>query len=70
MVDTGAALTVLLDAWCKALNIPIDTRSRPRVRAADDKDLPILGTASFTARLSPSLELELAKVAVQKCASY
>ena len=53
MLDTGAAITVLTDTWCKKHGVKIAHAKRPRVAAADGRELDIMGTATFTMRLLP-----------------
>ena len=65
MVDTGACCTVLTTKWCETHGIEVNPKKRAfQVTAANGSEVPIVGSASFKARLSPSLEVELDDVAV------
>ena len=67
MVDTGACCTVLTTKWCETHGIQVHPKKPAfSVTAANGSEVPIVGSASFKVRLSPSLELELEDVAVQQ----
>ena len=67
MVDTGACCTVLTTKWCETHGIQVHSKKPAfSVTAANGSEVPIVGSASFRVRLSPSLELELEDVAVQQ----
>ena len=71
MVDTGASITILSQKWCAVHGVQVmTTKNKPSVYAANGTAISITGTASFTLRLSPSLEIDLADVAVQDCGDY
>ena len=67
MVDTGACCTVLSTKWCETHGIQVHSK-KPAflVTAANGSEVPIMGSASFKVRLSPSLKLELEDVVVQQ----
>ena len=65
MVDTGACCTILTTKWCETHGIEVNPKKPAfQVMAANGLEVPIVGSASFKARLSPSLEVELDDVAV------
>ena len=67
MVDTGACCTVLTTKWCETHGIEISPQKPAfQVTAANGSEVPIVGSASFRVRLSPSLEVDLDGVAVQQ----
>ena len=71
MVDTGATITILTKKWCEVHSVPIRNNAQAlSATAANGSSIPIIGTASFKIRLSPSLELELEGVAVQGGSTY
>ena len=67
MVDTGACCTILTTKWCETHGIQVYPKKPAfSVTVANGSKVPIVGSASFKVRLSPSLELELEDVAVQQ----
>ena len=66
MVDTGACCTVLTTKWYETHGIQVHPKKPAfSLTVANGLEVPIMGSASFKVRLSPSLELELKDVVVQ-----
>ena len=72
MVDTGASLTLLTRKWCQAHNLKIvDPQAIPEAQGANGMAINITGMVpALTIRLSSSLELDLANVAVHDTGYY
>ena len=65
MVDTGATISLVTKKWCDAHEVDFaPVKNHPVVQAANDQPLNIVGTVSFTIRISPSLEMDLGGVTV------
>ena len=65
MVDTGATVSLVTKKWCETHEVDyMPVKNHPVVQTANGQPLNIVGTASFTIRLSPSLEMDLEGVIV------
>ena len=65
MVDTGATVSLITKKWCETHEVDyMPVENHPLVQAANGQPLNVVGTASFTIRLSPSLEIDLEGVTV------
>ena len=65
MLDTGATVSLVTKKWCETHEVDyMPVENHPLVQAANGQPLNVVGTASFTIRLSPSLEIDLEGVTV------
>ena len=65
MVDTGATVSLVTKKWCETHEMDYTpVKNYPVVQATNGQPLNVVGTASFTIRLSPSLEMDLEGVTV------
>ena len=72
MVDTGAAVMLVSEGWCDSHHIKVrwDSTGGALMVGANNLKLQITGTTSFLLQLTPTLELEVTNVAVQKGSFY
>ena len=65
MVDTGATVSLVTKKWCETHEVDyVPVKDHPVVQVANGLPLKVVGTASFTIRLSLSLEIDLEGVTV------
>ena len=56
MVDMGDTVSLVTQKWCETHEVDYTpAKNHPVVQAANGQPLNVVGTASFTVRLSPSL---------------
>ena len=60
MVDTGATIYLVTKKWCVTHGVEyVSVKSHLEVQTTNSQPLNVVGTASFTVRLSLSLEIDL-----------
>ena len=65
MVDTGATVPPITKKWCETHEVDyMPVKNCPVVQTANGHPLNLVGTASFTVKFSPSLEIDLEGVIV------
>ena len=64
MIDTGAAITLLTKKWADTHELKITPKDNKKVTGASGSPVVMLGVTSFTMRLSPTLEIDVADVGV------
>ena len=70
MIDTGASITLVSKTWAEAHGLKITEVQGVRIRGAAGQAIEVIGTTSFTAQLSPSLEIDVTDVAVSNGTFY
>ena len=64
MVDTGAAITLLMKKWADAHGLTVKEKAAEYILGANGTVVKIVGTTSMTLLPVPTLELDVANVAV------
>ena len=64
MVDMGAATTLLMKKWAGAHGLTIKEKAAEYILGANGTLVRILGMTSMTLLLVPTLELDMANIAV------
>ena len=64
MVDTGAAITLLMKKWIDAHGLAIKEKVAEYISGTNGASINIVGTTSMTLLLVPTLELDVSNVAV------
>ena len=64
MVDTGAAITLLMKKWADAHSLTIKEKASECILGTNGIALKIVGITSMTLLLAPTLELDVANTAV------
>ena len=70
MVDSGAGITLVTKVWAEAHGLRISAPPLTSVRGAAGQAVEVIGTVSMTLQLSPTLEVDVANVAVSTGAFY
>ena len=68
MVDTGVAITLLTKKWADAHGLTMKEKVAKYISGTNGTVVKIVGTTSMTLLLAPTLELDVANVAV--CSSF
>ena len=66
MVDTGAAVTLVTQAWANAHGLKISQGKKINVKGAGGTAIPVVGQTQFTLQLTPTLEVDLVGVLVSE----
>ena len=64
MVDTGAPITLLTKKWADAHGLTVKEKMDKYILDANGMGVKIVGTTSMTLLLVPTLELDVANIAV------
>ena len=64
MVDMGAAITLLIKKWADAHGLTMKEKEAEYISGANRMAVKIVGMTSMTLLLAPTLELDVANVAV------
>ena len=64
MVDTGMAITLLMKKWANAHGLKVKEKVAKYISSANGTVVKIVGTTSMTLLLAPTLELDVANVAI------
>ena len=64
MVDTGAAITLLTKKWVDAHGLTVREKVAEYISGANRTAVKIVGMTSMTLLLAPTLEIDVANVAV------
>ena len=64
MVDMGAAITLLTKKWADAHSLTVKEKAAEYISDANGIAVKIVGTTSTTLLLVPTLELDMANIAV------
>ena len=64
MVDTGAAITLLTKKWADAHGLTMKEKVAEYISGTNGTMVKIVGTTSMTLLLAPTLEIDVANVAV------
>ena len=64
MVDTGMAITLLMKKWADAHGLTIKEKVAEYILGANGTVVKIVGTTSMNLLLAPTLELDVANVAI------
>jgi len=64
MIDTGASMTLVTAGWAQAHGLKVTPKPGLMVRGANGQNLKMLGVTSCTLQLAPTLEVDVADVAV------
>ena len=64
MVDTGAAITLLTKKWADAHDLTVKEKAAEYISGANGMVVKIVGKTSMTLLLAPTLEIDVANVAV------
>ena len=64
MVDTGMAITLLIRKWSDAHGLTMREKAAEYISGANRTAVKIIGTTSMTLLLAPTLEIDVANVAV------
>ena len=64
MVDTGTAITLLTKKWADAHGLTVKEKVAKYILGANGTGVKIVGTTSMTLLLAPTLEMDVANVAV------
>lgn len=65
MIDTGATVSLVTKKWCETHEIDyMPVKNHPVVQVTNGQPLNVVGTTSFTTRVSPSLEMDLEGITV------
>jgi Aspartyl protease len=59
MVDTGAAVTMVTQAWATAHGLKVTPGKKINLRGAGGASIPTVGVSTFTLQLTPTLEVDL-----------
>ena len=64
MVDTGVAITLLMKKWVDAHGLTVKEKAAEYILGTNGTAFKIIGTTSMTLLLAPTLEIDMANVAV------
>ena len=64
MVDIGAAITLLIKKWADADGLTMEEKAAEYISGANGTAVKIVGTTSMTLSLAPTLELDVANIAI------
>ena len=64
MVDMGAAITLLMKKWVDAHGLTTKEKAAEYISGANGTVVKIVGTTSMTLLLAPTLEIDVAIVAI------
>ena len=64
MVDTGAAITLLMKKWVDAHGLTVKEKAAEYISGANGTMVKIVGTTSMTLLLAPTLEIDVSNVAI------
>ena len=64
IVDTGAAITLLIKKWADAHGMTIKEKAPEYVSGTNGMVVKIMGTTSMTLLLVPTLELDVANITI------
>ena len=64
MVDTGAAITLMIKKWADAHRLTMKEKLAEYISGANGTTVKIVGTTSMTLLLAPTLEINVSNVAV------
>ena len=64
MVDTGAAITLLMKKWADALGLTMKEKAAKYILGTNGTTVKIVGTTSMTLLLVPTLQIDMANVAI------
>ena len=64
MVDMGTAITLLMKKWADAHGLTVREKVAEYISGANRTMVKIVGTTSMTILLAPTLEIDVANVAV------
>ena len=64
MVDTGAAITLLMNKWADAHGPTMKEKAAEYISGTNGTAVKIVGTTSMTLLLVPTLEIDVANVTV------
>ena len=64
MVNTGAAITLLMKKWADAHGLTVKEKVAEYISGANGMAVKIVGMTSITLLLEPTLELDVANVAI------
>lgn len=70
MVDTGAAMTLVTEAWAKAHGLKVSEGPAVEVTGAGGAKITIIGNTSMTVQLATGLEVDVTGVTVQQAPFY
>ena len=70
MIDTGAAVTLVTQAWATAHGLKVTQGKKISVKGAGGAAIPVLGYTQFTMQLTPTLEVDLSGVIVAEGQFY
>lgn len=70
MIDTGAAVTMVTQAWADAHSLKVSAGKKINIRGAGGASIPTAGVTSFTIQLTPTLELDVGNVVVAEGKFY
>ena len=64
MVDTGMAITLLMKKWADTYGLTMKEKAAEYILGTNSTVVKIVGTTSMTLLLAPTLEIDVANVAV------
>ena len=64
MVDMGVAITLLMKKWADAHGLTVKEKAAEYISSANGTVVKIVGTTSMTLLLAPTLEIDVANVAI------
>ena len=64
MVDTGVAITLLMKMWVDAHGLTVKEKAAEYILGANGTVVKIIGMTSMTRLLAPTLEIDVANVAI------
>ena len=64
MVDTGVAITLLMKKWANAHGLTMKEKAAKHISGTNSTAVKIVGMTSMTLLLVPTLELDVANVAI------
>ena len=64
MVDTGAAITLLMKKWADAHGLTVKEKAAEYISGTNGTMVKIVGTTSMTLLLAPTLEIDVSNVAI------
>ena len=64
MVDTGAAITLLMKKWVDAHGLTVREKAAEYISGANGNTVKIVGTTCMTLLLVPTLEIDVSNVAI------
>ena len=64
MVDTGVAITLLMKKWADAHGLTMREKAAEYISGANGTTVKIIGMTSMTLLLAPTLEIDVANVAI------